>query len=89
MLGSLVGLALAAGCRSKSKRTPHIRVEDFGRGESGDPIIRVACAGDSITYGAGVEDREKKCYPVRLNALLGPRFDVRKSSRLSGNSVRR
>lgn len=81
MLGSLLGLALAAGCRSKSKRTPHIRVEDFGRGESGDPIIRIACAGDSITYGAGVEDREKKCYPARLNALLGPRFDVRNLGR--------
>jgi len=86
MLGSLLGLALAAGCRSKSKRTPHIRVEDFGRGESGDPIIRIACAGDSITYGAGVEDREKKCYPARLNALLGPRFDVRNLGRIGSTA---
>lgn len=32
--------------------------------------LRIACVGDSITYGTGVEDREKNCYPVVLQNLL-------------------
>ena len=31
----------------------------------------VACVGDSITYGTGVEDRKEYCYPVRLQQMLG------------------
>lgn len=38
---------------------------------------RVACLGDSITYGAGVKDREKNCYPAVLGRLLGDEYDVR------------
>lgn len=70
-------LAAAAGCSSESKRRPHIRVEDFATERSGDPLIRVACVGDSITYGAGIPDRETASYPARLGLLLGPRFEVR------------
>ncbi|HIS27097.1 MAG TPA: sialate O-acetylesterase [Candidatus Pullilachnospira intestinigallinarum] len=33
--------------------------------------IRVACVGDSITYGTGVENREENCYPVKLQEALG------------------
>ena len=33
--------------------------------------IKVACIGDSITYGAAIEDREHFAYPVQLQALLG------------------
>ncbi len=33
--------------------------------------IRVACVGDSITYGAGVEQRGKNHYPKILGELLG------------------
>jgi acyl-CoA thioesterase-1 len=39
--------------------------------------IRVACVGDSITYGDGVQDREKHCYPAVLGELLGPKYEVR------------
>ena len=39
--------------------------------------IRVACVGDSITFGAGVKDRAKNSYPAQLQALLGERYDVR------------
>jgi lysophospholipase L1-like esterase len=38
---------------------------------------RVACVGDSITFGACVTDREKNCYPVVLGGLLGDKYDVR------------
>jgi lysophospholipase L1-like esterase len=39
--------------------------------------VRVACVGDSITFGACVADREKNCYPVVLGGLLGDKYDVR------------
>jgi lysophospholipase L1-like esterase len=39
--------------------------------------IRVACVGDSITYGYGIEDRERNCYPAQLAAMLGDQWDVR------------
>lgn len=39
--------------------------------------VRVACIGDSITYGLGVEDRDHDHYPAQLGRLLGPGYDVR------------
>ena len=39
--------------------------------------IRVACVGDSITWGAGVEDREQNNYPTVLGHLLGDKFVTR------------
>jgi len=66
--GSLmVGLA---GC-SGGPRKPALRASDY------PGIIRVACVGDSITFGAGVENREVNGYPVVLGKLLGRRFEVR------------
>jgi sialate O-acetylesterase len=40
------------------------------------PKLRVACIGDSITQGAGVEDRAKDSYPTQLQTLLGDGYDV-------------
>lgn len=34
---------------------------------------RIVCAGDSLTFGTGVEDREENCYPVKLLEQLGTR----------------
>lgn len=39
--------------------------------------IRIACVGNSITYGATVENREQNCYPVQLSSMLGESYDVR------------
>jgi acyl-CoA thioesterase-1 len=39
--------------------------------------IRIACIGDSITFGAGVEDREKNNYPKVLGELLGDKYEVK------------
>lgn len=39
--------------------------------------IKVACIGNSITYGIGVYDRSDFSYPAQLQILLGNRFDVR------------
>ena len=38
--------------------------------------IRVACVGDSITYGYGVKPWPEASYPVRLGALLGEGYCV-------------
>ncbi|MCH3907853.1 MAG: GDSL-type esterase/lipase family protein [Sphaerochaeta sp.] len=35
------------------------------------PITSIACVGDSITYGYGLDHRETTCYPSRLGELLG------------------
>jgi len=47
---------------------------------------RVACVGDSITYGSGLADRRASSYPARLGRLLGEDFMVRNFGR-SGSSV--
>ena len=38
--------------------------------------IRVACVGNSVTYGAGIPDRAQKAYPVQLQAMLGDGYKV-------------
>ena len=38
--------------------------------------VRVACIGDSITYGVGTDDRETESYPSRLQQLLGDGYEV-------------
>ncbi len=49
----------------------------FLQPESYSGRIRVACVGDSITFGAGVENREANNYPVVLGKCLGSRFETR------------
>lgn len=48
-----------------------------GPGVDGGRPLRVACIGDSITYGHGLKNRERECYPARLAEQLGDGFDVR------------
>lgn len=38
--------------------------------------IKVACVGNSITYGAYVEDRYHNCYPAQLQKALGDGYEV-------------
>jgi len=38
--------------------------------------IRIACIGNSITYGAGIENRETNSYPAQLAAMLGEGYEV-------------
>ncbi len=38
---------------------------------------RIACEGDSITFGHKVDDRENRSYPAQLQALLGVGYEVR------------
>lgn len=39
-------------------------------------VTRVACVGNSITYGLTIPHRERNAYPARLAELLGPQFQV-------------
>ena len=39
--------------------------------------IRVACVGNSITYGEKIPNREKQSYPAQLGRLLGEKWEVR------------
>ncbi len=38
--------------------------------------IRVACVGNSVTYGAGIENRDIYAYPAQLQELLGNPYEV-------------
>jgi acyl-CoA thioesterase-1 len=40
-------------------------------------VIRVACVGDSITYGSHLADPGKDSYPAQLGDFLGSNYDVR------------
>lgn len=41
-----------------------------------DGQIRIACVGDSLTYGMGVSDWTKNNYPSRLGRLMGDKYCV-------------
>jgi lysophospholipase L1-like esterase/pimeloyl-ACP methyl ester carboxylesterase len=45
--------------------------------DCGKSTVRIACVGNSITYGAGIMRRELNCYPAQLQALLGKGYEVR------------
>lgn len=38
--------------------------------------IRVACIGNSITVGGGIQDREHDSYPAQLQKILGETYEV-------------
>lgn len=38
--------------------------------------VKVACVGNSITYGIGVSDPDKESYPARLQQMLGEGYTV-------------
>jgi sialate O-acetylesterase len=40
-------------------------------------ITKVACVGNSVTYGLGLPDRARQAYPVVLQRLLGKSYEVR------------
>jgi lysophospholipase L1-like esterase len=48
--------------------------------------IRVACVGNSITYGSGIKNRDTESYPAVLGQLLGANYQV-KNFGLSGRTL--
>ena len=48
-----------------------------GLGQEQSPKIKVACIGNSITYGSGVQNRDRDSYPAVLGQMLGKGYEVR------------
>lgn len=40
------------------------------------PKVKVACMGNSVTYGAGIKDREQNAYPAQLQKIMGGSYEV-------------
>ena len=40
-------------------------------------VVKVACVGNSITYGAGISNRDRDSYPAVLGQMLGEGYEVR------------
>ena len=38
--------------------------------------IKVACIGNSVTFGAGIKDRNVNSFPVQLQQMLGDNYEV-------------
>lgn len=43
--------------------------------------IKIACLGDSITYGENLIHRALSCYPAQLQNMLGKGYEVRNYGR--------
>jgi sialate O-acetylesterase len=48
----------------------------FGFSQTSDQKIRVACIGDSVTKGFGLENPESQSYPAQLQAFFGSSYRV-------------
>lgn len=71
ILLALTALCLSnAGCATNENYGP-IRVQNYTE------TIRVACIGDSITYGSSIKNRVRDCYPAQLARMLGPKWETR------------
>jgi lysophospholipase L1-like esterase len=80
-MGSVMRKGLLSGllCLTMISETAH----------SSEPgKIRVACVGDSITYGAGLENPDRQSYPAVLGRRLGAGYEVRNFG-VSGATVLR
>ena len=48
----------------------------FSAARPAGKVVRVACIGDSITYGMTLEDRATESYPAQLQQMLGEGYQV-------------
>lgn len=55
-------------------------------GQSSTEKIRVACVGNSVTYGYDIKNREENCYPAQLQKMLGENYEVSNFSK-SGTTL--
>ncbi len=51
-----------------------LQSQDIEKNQS--KTIKIACVGNSITYGAGVSNRQNNAYPKQLQAMLGADYQV-------------
>jgi lysophospholipase L1-like esterase len=65
----LLALLILAACQQSDKVL--VNPADY------DHPVRVACVGNSITYGSGIEHRDSLSYPAQLQRLLGASWEVK------------
>lgn len=71
IIGALIIFSLPTlSCTSYDIGKP-IRTEDYTQ------TVRIACIGDSITYGYSIKNRTKDSYPAQLGRMLGDKWQVR------------
>ncbi|MFI3264770.1 MAG: GDSL-type esterase/lipase family protein [Rikenellaceae bacterium] len=66
-------------------------LSDLGFIESGDfssEPVRVACVGNSITFGSRIENRDVDSYPAQLQNLLGEDYQVKNFGRSGATLLR-
>ena len=56
--------------------SPLLTVLPLQANDSDDIPIHIACVGDSITFGAKIENRDKLSYPAQLQQMLGTEYVV-------------
>jgi len=54
-----------------------ILIFNLGLHSQTKPLTRIACIGNSITYGAYIKNRIKNSYPAQLGQMLGEAYMVR------------
>lgn len=67
----LTAFCLALCACDTPRRTRPVNEADYAA------PVRVACVGDSITYGSGIKDRNRNSYPAQMGTLLGSQWEVR------------
>lgn len=70
-IGLLLFLMLANFISATAQNTAIVNIPNY------DHTIKVACVGNSITYGYGIEHRDSLSYPAQLGRLLGNLWEVR------------
>lgn len=51
--------------------------------------VKVACVGNSVTFGYGLENPEKESYPVQLQQLLGENYSVKNFGKSGATLLRK
>ena len=70
IIGMLVG-----GCKEKETSKVAVRLPSFPAIKSS--IQKIACVGDSITYGSTLQDRKSESYPSQLSKRFGNTIQVK------------
>ncbi len=68
--------------RAQSAKSNDTKSINDIKNDDGSPV-RIACVGDSITYGTMISNTAVNAYPAKLGALLGSGYDVRNFGRPS------
>ncbi len=71
-------ILIATSCSNQNNSI--INVSDY------DHTIKVACVGNSITFGMGIRHRDSLSYPAQLQRMLGDKWEV-KNFGVSGRTL--